>query len=118
NAALQSNYFYDMRALTLEDQVCDVIGNEQEMDGSMDAIIKYVSADKSYRSLFEGAFPENAAKGISSDEVANVLASYVRSLTKLNSRFDEYMRGNGDALSEQELDGFNLFMGKAKCATC
>jgi cytochrome c peroxidase len=118
NAALQSNYFYDMRALTLEDQVRDVINNRQEMDGSMDAIVKYVSADKAYRPLFEKAFPEKAGKVISSDEVANALASYVRSLVKLNSRFDEYMRGNEDALSKQELSGFNLFMGKAKCATC
>jgi cytochrome c peroxidase len=42
DAALQSNYFYDMRALTLEDQVKDVIANPHEMDGSMEAIIKYV----------------------------------------------------------------------------
>jgi cytochrome c peroxidase len=118
NVALQSNYFYDMRALTLEDQVCDVINNKKEMDGSMDAIIKNVSADKTYQSLFAKAFPAKAEKGISSDEVANALASYIRSLTKLNSRFDEYMRGDENALSKQELQGFNLFMGKAKCATC
>jgi cytochrome c peroxidase len=118
NAALQSNYFYDMRALTLEDQVRDVINSRQEMDGSMDAIVKYVSADKAYPPLFKKAFPEKTGKGISPDEVANALASYIRSLVKLNSRFDEYMRGNEDALSKQELSGFNLFMGKAKCATC
>jgi cytochrome c peroxidase len=118
NAALQSNYFYDMRALTLEDQVRDVINSEQEMDGSMDAIIKYVSADESYRSLFEKTFPAATENGIGSDEVANALASYIRSLTKLDSRFDEYMRGDEAALSKQELRGFDLFMGKAKCATC
>jgi len=28
------------------------------------------------------------------------------------------MRGNENALSVQELKGFNLFMGKARCATC
>lgn len=118
NAALQSNYFYDMRALTLEDQVRDVISSKQEMDGSMDAIIKYVSVDHSYQSLFAGAFPEKTEKGIHSDQVTNALACYIRSLTKLNSRFDEYMRGNEHALSKPELNGFNLFMGKAKCATC
>lgn len=118
NAALQSNYFYDMRALTLEDQARDVISNKMEMDGSMDAIIKYVLANKSYKSSFAGAFPATTKNGISSDEVTNALGSYIRSLTKLNSRFDEYMRGNEQALSTQELKGFNLFMGKAKCATC
>lgn len=118
NAALQSNYFYDMRALTLEDQVRDVIGNKHEMDGAMEAVINYVSADRSYRSLFANTFSTTSENGISSDQVTNALASYIRSLTTLNSRFDAYMRGNDDALSKQELNGFNLFMGKAKCATC
>lgn len=118
NAALQSNYFYDMRALTLEDQTKDVITNKHEMDGSMAAIIKYILADSTYPALFAKAFPAKTEKGISANEVRNALASYVRSLTKLNSRFDEYMRGDQDALSKQELKGFNLFMGKAKCATC
>jgi cytochrome c peroxidase len=117
DAALQSNYFYDMRALTLEDQVKDVISNPHEMDGSMEAIIKYVSADTGYHTLFVNAFPRKN-KEITANEVANALASYVRSLVKLNSRFDEYMRGKENALSVQELKGFNLFMGKAKCATC
>ncbi|WP_316822979.1 cytochrome-c peroxidase [Pedobacter gandavensis] len=118
NAALQSNYFYDMRALTLEDQIFDVISSRQEMDGSMEAIIKYLSDDKSYQALFDSAFSERREQRISQDHVANALASYIRSLVKLNSRFDEYMRGKENALSTQELKGFNLFMGKAKCATC
>lgn len=118
NAALQSNYFYDMRALTLEDQTLDVLTNKAEMDGSMSAIIQYVSADKSYQALFATAFPANRKNQITADEVTNALASYVRSLTRLNSRFDEYMRGDTTALSAQEVHGFNLFMGKAKCATC
>lgn len=118
NAALQSNYFYDMRALTLEDQTLDVLTNKAEMDGSMSAVIQYVSADKSYQALFATAFPANRKNQITADEVTNALASYVRSLTRLNSRFDEYMRGDTTALSAQEVHGFNLFMGKAKCATC
>ena len=118
NAALQSNYFYDMRALTLEDQVLNVISSKQEMAGSMEAILDYVSADQSYPALFKDAFSSSRDLGISSDQVTNALASFIRNLTKLDSRFDEYMRGNEEALSNQELKGFNLFMGKAKCATC
>lgn len=115
NVALQSNYFYDMRALTIEDQVLHVINNKQEMDGSIEDILHYVSTNKSYQSLFEAAFP---GKTISSEQMTNALAAYTRSLVNLNSRFDAYMRGNVGALSKQELSGFNLFMGKAKCATC
>ena len=48
----------------------------------------------------------------------NAIGSYVRSLVMLNSRFDDYMRGNKAAMNQEEINGFNLFMGKAKCATC
>jgi cytochrome c peroxidase len=48
----------------------------------------------------------------------NAIGSYVRSLVFLNSRFDAYMRGDGQALAAGEIRGFNLFMGKAKCGTC
>ena len=118
NAGLQSNYFYDNRSLTLEDQALEVIKSKQEMDGSMQAILKSVSANKSYQSLFSKAFFVKNKEEISADQVANALASYVRSLAQINSRFDEYMRGSEHALSKQEVNGFNLFMGKGKCATC
>jgi cytochrome c peroxidase len=48
----------------------------------------------------------------------NALAAYVRSLVRLNSRFDDYMRGDTAAMDPQEIRGFNLFMGKARCGTC
>lgn len=119
NAALQSNYFYDMRALTLEDQIMDVIRNKEEMDGSMKAVIHYISSDTGYKNSFAKTFPADKwGDTVQADMVTNALASYIRSLVKLNSRFDEYMRGKKRALSSQEIKGFNLFMGKARCATC
>lgn len=50
--------------------------------------------------------------------IANAISSYIRSLVALNSRFDKYMRGDRSMLSPSEINGFNLFTGKAKCATC
>ncbi len=118
NAALQSNYFYDMRTLTLEDQTLDVIQNKDEMDGDLAKISTYLNRNKSYQKLFDNAFPSDMEKGIQPWQIANALASYVRSLVRLNSRFDHYMRGKKNALTTDEIKGFNLFMGKAKCATC
>jgi cytochrome c peroxidase len=118
NAALQSNLFYDMRALTLEDQVSDVIANKTEMGGSLMEVARRLQKNQTYRKLFKAAFPQNPKNTIDTFEVKNALASYVRSLTGLNSRFDEYMRGNKHALKPAEVNGFNLFMGKAKCGTC
>jgi len=74
--------------------------------------------NKSYRELFSEAFPQKNRTGIDTLEVMSAIGSYVRSLVALNSRFDEYMQGNKAAMNQQELNGFNLFMGKARCATC
>jgi cytochrome c peroxidase len=43
---------------------------------------------------------------------------YIRSLARWNSPFDRYARGETDALDPAARRGFNLFMGKAACATC
>jgi cytochrome c peroxidase len=46
------------------------------------------------------------------------VAAYVRSLARMNAPFDRAVRGDRTALGADERDGFNLFMGRAKCGTC
>jgi cytochrome c peroxidase len=94
------------------------VSNRDEMHGSLHIAAKKLWQNKSYRIMFADAFPKKGRTNIDTLEVTNAIGSYVRSLTYLNSRFDEYMRGNKAAMSQQELNGFNLFMGKAKCGTC
>jgi cytochrome c peroxidase len=67
--------------------------------------------------LFKNAFAD-AEELVSEDHFTNAIASYLRSLVSLNSRFDQFMNGTGANLNEEEKKGFNLFTGKAKCATC
>ncbi|QJD96571.1 cytochrome C peroxidase [Mucilaginibacter robiniae] len=118
NAALQPSLFYDIRAISLEDQALNVVANKQEMHGSVSKAANLLWQNATYRKLFTNAFPKKNRTSIDSNEVVNALGSYVRSLTLLNSRFDEYMRGNKAAMTQEEVNGFNLFMGKAKCGTC
>ncbi len=118
NAALQAGQFYDLRVNTLEDQSLDVVQSSLEMHGSMKVTVQRLWSDSAYRKMFTKAFPEKNRNGIDTFEVMNAIASYVRSLVLLNSRFDDYMGGNKAAMSAEEINGFNLFMGKAKCATC
>ena len=115
-ASLQNAQFWDMRQLDLEKQSVDVIQNKEEMHGSMDAIHAKILLNKEYISLFKKAYPKTSKP--EAWQIQNVIASYVRSLNAFDSRFDEYMRGNKNALNNQEIEGMNLFMGKAKCATC
>ena len=114
-ASLQHGQFWDLRQPDLEKQSLDVIENVDEMHGSMQAILPKVSNDKEYRLLFEKAFGTTKPQAW---QVQNAVASYVRTLNKFNSRFDKYMRGDTSAMTKNEVNGMNLFMGKAKCATC
>lgn len=118
NAALQPAQFYDLRAPSLEDQARDVMQNKDEMHGDLRLAITRLWQNPAYRELFERAYPHRDRMAIDTSEVMNALAGYVRSLTALNSRFDNYMRGKLKALTCDEVSGFNLFMGKANCSTC
>lgn len=118
NAALQPALFYDLRVNTLEDQSVNVVQSSNEMHGSMVMSVKRLWQDKKYRQMFLTAFPHEDNSRIDTFEIMNAIGSYIRSLVFLNSRFDEYMRGDQSKMNANEINGFNLFMGRAKCATC
>jgi cytochrome c peroxidase len=114
NIAFQRAYFYDSRVSYLEDQAIDVIANITEMHGSMEKAISILKNKPNYVAQFKKAFPK---KEIDAFGIKNALASYIRSLSDYDSKFDDYMRGE-ENFNEDEKAGFNLFAGKAKCATC
>ncbi len=115
-SALQSHQFYDLRSVTLEDQIHQVMENGEEFNLSAANIARKLYANQQYRALFQSAFDKKDTIG--GFEVRNALAAYVRSLSPFSSRFDAYMKGNQAAMGIEEAAGFNLFMGKAKCGTC
>lgn len=114
NVGLQRALFADSRVSFLEDQATDVVTNTEEMHGSFEKTADNLKSNPVYARQFAAAYQD----GITSFNIRNALASYERSLVSLNSRFDRYVRGERAALDEQEIRGFNLFAGKAKCATC
>ncbi|MES2704108.1 MAG: cytochrome c peroxidase [Bacteroidota bacterium] len=116
-SALQTKQFYDSRTATLENQLSAVVHNTEEMGGSLANSIPLLLADTTYNALFRKAYP--ASKDyITAYNIANAISSYVRTLVSFNSRFDRYIRNETDSFSAAEKNGFNLFMGKAKCGTC
>lgn len=111
----QHGQFWDMRREDLEGQSVDVITNKDEMHGDMKKIAERLNNDEIYRQDFKKIYQTNM---IESWQLQNVLASYVRSLAVFSSPFDQYMKGDKQALTQEQQDGFNLFIGKGKCATC
>lgn len=114
-SAFQHGQFWDMRKDDLERQSSDVITNKEEMHGDLNVIIAKINNNKKYNSDFKRIFGSQKAQVW---QLQNVLATYIRSLATFSSDFDEYMRGNNNAMSERQKKGFNLFMGKAQCAIC
>jgi cytochrome c peroxidase len=118
NAALQPTLFADGRVRTLEDQATDVVGSASEMGGSLELATAAVRLVPHYRAGFSAAFGGGPDSALSQRTLRLALAAYVRSLTTLRSPFDRAVRGDGIAMSREARNGFNLFMGKARCGTC
>lgn len=116
-AGFQRGFFYDLKAGTLEDQALDVVHNKHEMDGSLEQAAIRINKNQIFKDAFGKAFgPDNTSAN--PWKIQHALSSYIRSLAPFSSRLDQYMRGDHTQLNEEEKDGFNLFMGKAKCGSC
>lgn len=115
--------FWDMRAKGLEQQALEPIKTLEEMRGNgfhesgiLDEVITRLSRIPEYRRLFAVAFPQEQSP-VSKQNLARALAAYERTLIATNTRFDQYMRGDSNALSTGEKEGMNAFLvtGCAKC---
>ena len=91
-------FFWDGRAASLEEQVLLPIQDSDEMNLSL--------AEASAR------------VGLAPGEISHALATFVRSILSGNSRFDQFVNGDRNALSAEEQAGLQLFRGKANCTAC
>lgn len=115
-AGFQYGQFWDGRAKSLEEQVKVVISNPQEMNGGAATVLATLQKPE-YEQLFR-AVASKKDSAVLLDKVAGSIAAFVRSLHPRNSRFDQYIQGKAVTLTTPEINGFNLFMGKAQCGTC
>lgn len=114
-ATFQHGQFWDMRSDDLEGQSTQVITNKDEMHGDMKNIIAKINQNPALQNHFKKIY--NTPK-VEEWQLQNVLASYIRSLATFSSPFDDFIRGNKKAITERQKAGFNLFVGKANCASC
>jgi cytochrome c peroxidase len=117
NAAFQKRLFHDGREISLENQVWGPLLAPNEMGNpSIGYVVERIRGLREYGGLFESAF---GGKPASAERVGAAIAAYERTLVAGDSRFDRWRYG-GDAaaLGENEKRGFELFVGKARCAAC
>lgn len=116
-AGLQQAQFYDMRSPTLENQAMDVLSNKQEMHSSAEQVAAWINNTSAMQQRFKQAFP-TMEKEVLPRHIIMALACYIRTLQPFRSNFDRYMQGDTKAMNDTAIQGFNLFMSKARCATC
>jgi cytochrome c peroxidase len=115
NACLQVSFFDDSREASLEGQIAAVINNPKELNNNFTTIITRLEQSKEYAILFEKAFP---GQGINASLIKQAIADFEKTLVGFNSDFDKYLKGDKKRLNASQINGFNLFMGKAKCGSC
>ena len=114
NAVYNFVQFWDGRAATLADQAAGPPVNPVEMASpNFEAIVEKLNADKEFVAEFKAVYPE----GISQATITDAIEQFERTLITPNSRFDKYLRGDNEALTAEELKGYELFK-KYNCATC
>ncbi len=117
NSVFAERYFYDLRTEKIENQFGHVVTSKLEFNTTYPEIVTKLLKSKEYQKLFANAFQKYGGQ-ISKQTVTEALGAYLKTLTGFNSKFDKNIRGEEKTLTSQEIKGFNLFMGKAVCATC
>lgn len=118
----QAPMFWDDRARSLEKQALEPIKALEEMRGHghgetdiLQTVIERLKKMPEYQKLFEKAFGE--ADAVSIDNLGKAIAAFERTIVTNNSRFDQYMRGDEDAILISEKEGLELFKSVG-CVNC
>ena len=118
NVAFQKAFFYDGRAYQLEQQIFDVVHNKSEMQSSFKDVIEKLKQSNFYTQLFQQAFDHTPDSAITSYAIQKSIMEYEKTLVSMNSQFDQYLHGDKTKLNAREINGYNLFAGKALCGSC
>ena len=113
NAGMNFKQFWDGRANTLEQQIDGPIQSSFEMGSLWPDVIAKLYRHADYPKLFKKIYPD----GINRKNVKNAIAEFIRSLITPNSRFDNWLSGDENALSALEKRGYALFKDYG-CSSC
>ena len=112
NAVYNFRQFWDGKAKDLQEQAIGPIENPIEMGNSFENLIKTLNASK-YKKQFEVLYSE----GITKETITHAIAEYEKALTTPNAPFDQYLRGDKNAISDNQKEGYALFKSKG-CISC
>ena len=112
NSGLNFAQFWDGRADTLEEQIDGPVHHPGEMGSNWQEILSKLRADSALVTAFNDAYG-----GLQIQFIKDAIATYERSLATPNARFDRYLMGDNNAITEQEKAGYELFSNLG-CISC
>ncbi len=83
------------------------------MGSSFDDIVKKLSVDRDYIKRFKSIYRDK----ITGDNISDAIAEFEKTLITPNARFDKFLRGDKEALSADELNGYRIFK-EYGCISC
>lgn len=113
NSGFNFAQFWDGRAATLEEQIDGPIHNPGEMGSNWPEVLTKLREDREQVAIFAEIYED----GVQEHNIKDAIATYERSLSTANSRFDRFLRGDADAITEREKAGYELFKSLG-CSTC
>ncbi len=113
NSGMNYRQFWDGRAAALEDQVDGPIQSKVEMGTTWSEVLRKLKQDPHYQREFRQVFPG----GIEASSVREALAEFERSLVTIDCKFDRYLKGETNLLTNKELAGYRLF-NTLGCVSC
>jgi len=102
---------WDGRYTKLERLIEESITDTDKFNTSWSAVLARLSDP--YQQSFQQAYGVDLSK----EGVIDALATFLRSLNTLNSPFDRYLRGDSQALTERQREGYELYK-RIGCAAC
>jgi len=112
-SAYQRLFFLDGVSSSLEAQIINVLENDKEFHINFEKFGDTIKEDITYKAAFDTLYDGK----ITQKNLRNAIAIYIQSLSPYDSKFDKSIKEDVQ-LEQLEIDGFNIFMGKAACATC
>lgn len=114
NSSLNFVQFWDGRAADLREQAGGPIANPLEMGSTHELAVSILKTIPGYVDEFEAVYGD---REITIEEVTGALAAFEETLVTPNARFDQWLKGDDDAITDQELNGYLLFKNSG-CVAC
>ena len=106
----------EMRGQIGSNDIADATNNEEVWLRLMTRLMSI----SDYRELFRQAFPEiENEEDFNFGHAASAIAAFeAEAFSSEGSRFDQFLKGDLSQLSEREISGAKIFLGKGQCIQC